>query len=70
MGPLGRALPGSELSHGDHLQGELDPVAESLEEAEAANGSSVLGPLPSQESCKPELLGPGVEESGQSLESR
>ncbi|XP_016013315.2 Usher syndrome type-1C protein-binding protein 1 isoform X1 [Rousettus aegyptiacus] len=49
--------------------GELDPVAESLEEAEAGNGSSALGPLPSQESCKPELLGPGVE-SGQSLESR
>lgn len=69
MGPLGQALPGSELSHGDHLQGELDPVAESLEEAEAGNGSSALGPLPSQESCKPELLGPGVE-SGQSLESR
>ncbi|XP_039723697.1 harmonin-binding protein USHBP1 isoform X4 [Pteropus medius] len=56
---------------GRHIPpGELDPVAESLEEAEAANGSPALGPLPSQESCKTELLGPGVEESGQSLESR
>ncbi|XP_016064822.1 PREDICTED: Usher syndrome type-1C protein-binding protein 1 [Miniopterus natalensis] len=50
--------------------GELDPVAESSEEAEAASGSSELGPAPSQESCKPELLGPEAEESGQGLKSR
>ncbi|KAM5308955.1 harmonin-binding protein USHBP1 isoform 2-T2 [Glossophaga mutica] len=50
--------------------GELDPVAESSEEAEAASGSSELGPVPSQESCKPELLGPEAEESGHSLGSR
>lgn len=52
------------------LQGELDPVAESSEEAEAASGSSELGPVPSQESCKPGLLGPAAEESGQGLRSR
>ncbi|XP_070272448.1 harmonin-binding protein USHBP1 isoform X3 [Myotis yumanensis] len=50
--------------------GELDPVAESSEEAEAASGSSELGPVPSQESCKPELLGPEAEERGQGLRSR
>lgn len=65
-----RALLCSELSPGGHLQGELDPVAESSEEAEAASGSSELGPVPSQESCKPELLGPEAEESGHSLGSR
>lgn len=52
------------------LQGELDPVAESSEEAEAASGSSELGPVPSQESCRPELLGPEVEASGQGVGSR
>ncbi|XP_053524147.1 harmonin-binding protein USHBP1 isoform X3 [Artibeus jamaicensis] len=50
--------------------GELDPVAESSEEAEPASGSSELGPAPSQESCKPELLGPEAKESGHSLDSR
>ncbi|XP_036884737.1 Usher syndrome type-1C protein-binding protein 1 isoform X5 [Sturnira hondurensis] len=50
--------------------GELDPVAESSEEAEAASGSSELGPVPSQESCKPELLGPEAADSGHSLDSR
>nr|XP_023481165.1 Usher syndrome type-1C protein-binding protein 1 isoform X3 [Equus caballus] len=50
--------------------GELDPVAESSEEAEAASGSSELGPVPSQESCRPELLGPEVEASGQGVGSR
>ncbi|KAM8765803.1 harmonin-binding protein USHBP1 isoform 3-T3 [Rhynchonycteris naso] len=50
--------------------GELDPVAESSEEAEAASRSSDLGPMPSQESCKPDMLGPKAEESGHSLESR
>ncbi|XP_019497444.1 PREDICTED: Usher syndrome type-1C protein-binding protein 1 isoform X1 [Hipposideros armiger] len=49
---------------------ELDPVAESSEEAEAASGSSELGPVPSQESCKPELLGLEEEESEQGLGSR
>ncbi|XP_036158582.1 Usher syndrome type-1C protein-binding protein 1 isoform X3 [Myotis myotis] len=50
--------------------GELDPVAESSEEAEAASGSSELGPVPSQESCKPGLLGPEAEGSGQGPRSR
>ncbi|XP_025741181.2 harmonin-binding protein USHBP1 isoform X2 [Callorhinus ursinus] len=50
--------------------GELDPVAESSEEAEAASGSSELGPAPSQESCKPKLLGPEAEASGQGLGNR
>lgn len=50
--------------------GELDPVAESSEEAEAASGSSELGPVPSQESSKPELLGSEAEEGGHSLRSR
>nr|XP_019592494.1 PREDICTED: Usher syndrome type-1C protein-binding protein 1 isoform X1 [Rhinolophus sinicus] len=49
---------------------ELDPVAESTEEAEAASGSSELVPVPSQESCNPELLGPEEEESEQGLGSR
>ncbi|XP_054434661.1 harmonin-binding protein USHBP1 [Pteronotus mesoamericanus] len=52
------------------LPGELDPVAESSEEAEVASGSSELGPVPPQESCQPELLGPEAEESGRSLGSR
>nr|XP_031293414.1 Usher syndrome type-1C protein-binding protein 1 isoform X1 [Camelus dromedarius] len=52
------------------LPGELDPVAESSEEAEAASRSSELGPVPSQDSCNPELLGPEAEAKGQSLESR
>uniref|UniRef100_A0A8D0R6Z4 Harmonin-binding protein USHBP1 PDZ-binding domain-containing protein n=1 Tax=Sus scrofa TaxID=9823 RepID=A0A8D0R6Z4_PIG len=52
------------------LPGELDPVAESSEEAEAASGSSHLGPVPSQDSCKPELLGHEVEAKAKSLESR
>lgn len=71
MGPQDPALPpGSELSTSGHLQAELDPVAESTEEAEAATGSSELGPVPSQESCNPELLGPEKEESGQGLGRR
>ncbi|CAK6445354.1 unnamed protein product [Pipistrellus nathusii] len=49
---------------------ELDPVAESSEEAEAASGSSEPGPVPSQESGKPELPGPEAEERGQGLRSR
>lgn len=53
-----------------YLQVELDPVAESSEEAEAASGSSELGLVPSQESCKPELLGLEEEESEQDLGSR
>ncbi|KAM9104083.1 harmonin-binding protein USHBP1 isoform 2-T2 [Megaptera novaeangliae] len=52
------------------LPGELDPVAESSEEAEAASGSSEPGPVPSQDSCKPEPLGPETEAKGQGLESR
>ncbi|XP_058916618.1 harmonin-binding protein USHBP1 isoform X2 [Kogia breviceps] len=52
------------------LPGELDPVAESSEEAEAASGSSEPGPVPSQHSCKPEPLGPEAEAKGQGLESR
>ncbi|XP_057565317.1 harmonin-binding protein USHBP1 [Hippopotamus amphibius kiboko] len=52
------------------LPGELDPVAESSEEAEAASGSSEPGPVPSQGSCRPELLGPEAEAKGQGLESR
>lgn len=70
MGPQDPALPGSEFSPGGHLQVELDPVVESSEEAEAASGSSELGPVPSQESCKPELLGPEEEESERGLGSR
>ncbi|CAD7685391.1 unnamed protein product [Nyctereutes procyonoides] len=50
--------------------GELDPVVESSEEAEAASGSSELGPVPSQESCKPRLQGPEAEASGQGLGNR
>ncbi|XP_026356249.1 harmonin-binding protein USHBP1 [Ursus arctos] len=50
--------------------GELDPVAESSEEAEAASRSSELGPVPSQESCKPKLPGPEAEASGQGLVNR
>ncbi|XP_004423115.1 PREDICTED: Usher syndrome type-1C protein-binding protein 1 [Ceratotherium simum simum] len=50
--------------------GELDPVAESSEEAEAASGSSELGPAHSQESCKLEPLGPEVEARGQGMGSR
>ncbi|XP_039099203.1 Usher syndrome type-1C protein-binding protein 1 isoform X1 [Hyaena hyaena] len=50
--------------------GELDPVAESSEEAEAASGSSEPGPAPSQESCKPGLPGPEAEASGQGSEGR
>ncbi|XP_032723480.1 Usher syndrome type-1C protein-binding protein 1 isoform X3 [Lontra canadensis] len=45
--------------------GELDPVAESSEEVEAASGSSELGPVPSQES-----RGPEAEASGQGLGNR
>ncbi|XP_059245337.1 harmonin-binding protein USHBP1 isoform X2 [Mustela nigripes] len=45
--------------------GELDPVAESSEEVEAASGSSELGPGPSQESP-----GPEAEASGQGLGKR
>lgn len=52
------------------LPGELDPVAESSEEAEAASGSSEPGPVASQDSTKLELLGPEVEVKGQGLESR
>lgn len=63
-------LLGSELSPGDHLQGELDPVAESSEEAEAASGSSEPGPVASQDSTKVELLAPEVEAKEQGLESR
>ncbi|XP_040485012.1 Usher syndrome type-1C protein-binding protein 1 isoform X2 [Ursus maritimus] len=50
--------------------GELDPVAESSEEAEAGSRSSELGPVPSQESCKPKLPGPEAEASGQGLVNR
>lgn len=68
--PAQRApLQGAQSPDG-HLQVELDPVAESSEEAEAASGSSELGPVPSQESRKPELLGPEAEASGQGLRSR
>ncbi|XP_066126583.1 harmonin-binding protein USHBP1 isoform X5 [Saccopteryx bilineata] len=63
-------LPCSEFSSGGRLQGELDPVAESSEEAEAASRSSELGPVPSPEGCKPEMLGPEAEESGHGLGSR
>lgn len=66
LGPCG-ALSGSEFGSWGHLQGELDPVAE---EAEAASVNSELGSQPSQESCKPELLGPKVEASVQGLGSR
>uniref|UniRef100_A0A8C3WMB8 USH1 protein network component harmonin binding protein 1 n=1 Tax=Catagonus wagneri TaxID=51154 RepID=A0A8C3WMB8_9CETA len=52
------------------LPGELDPVAESSEEAEAASGSSPLGPVPSQHSCKLELLGREAEAKGKGLERR
>ncbi|KAI4583727.1 hypothetical protein MJG53_007006 [Ovis ammon polii x Ovis aries] len=52
------------------LPGELDPVAESSEEAEAASGSSELGPVASQDSTKVELLASEVEAKGQGLESR
>ncbi|KAI5758946.1 USHBP1 [Gulo gulo luscus] len=45
--------------------GELDPVAESSEEVEAAGGSSELGPVPSQESP-----GPEAEASEQGLGNR
>lgn len=69
LGPL-TALRGSELGPGGHFQGELDPVAESSEEAEAASRSSELGPVPSQESCKPKLPGPEAEASGQGLVNR
>lgn len=62
--------PGSELGPVGHFQGELDPVVESSEEAEAASGSSELGPVPSQESCKPRLQGPEAEASGQGLGNR
>lgn len=64
LGPL-TALPGSELGPVGHFQGELDPVAESSEEVEAASGSSELGPGPSQESP-----GPEAEASGQGLGKR
>ncbi|XP_045348433.1 Usher syndrome type-1C protein-binding protein 1 [Leopardus geoffroyi] len=50
--------------------GELDPVAESSEEAEAAGGSSEPGPVSSQESCKPKLPGPEAEARGQGLGGR
>ncbi|XP_060271359.1 harmonin-binding protein USHBP1 isoform X3 [Ovis aries] len=52
------------------LPGELDPVAESSEEAEAASGSSEPGPVASQDSTKVELLASEVEAKGQGLESR
>uniref|UniRef100_A0A667FVM0 USH1 protein network component harmonin binding protein 1 n=1 Tax=Lynx canadensis TaxID=61383 RepID=A0A667FVM0_LYNCA len=50
--------------------GELDPVAESSEEAEAAGGSSEPGPVPSQESFKPKPPGPEAEARGQGLGGR
>ena len=53
-----------------HFQGELDPVAESSEEAEAAGGNSEPGPVPSQESFKPKLPGPEAEARGQGLGGR
>ncbi|XP_004688695.1 PREDICTED: Usher syndrome type-1C protein-binding protein 1 isoform X2 [Condylura cristata] len=51
------------------LPAELDPVAESSEEAEAVSGSSELGPAPLQESGKLEL-GPEAKTAVQSLGSR
>lgn len=62
-------LQGAQSPDG-HLQVELDPVAESSEETEAASGSPELGPVPSQAGGKPELLGPDAEESGQGLRNR
>ncbi|KAG8517216.1 Usher syndrome type-1C protein-binding protein 1, partial [Galemys pyrenaicus] len=52
------------------LPAELDPVEESSEEAEAASGSSELGPAPFQEGCKLEQLGPEAKAGEQSLGSR
>ncbi|XP_037362017.1 harmonin-binding protein USHBP1 [Talpa occidentalis] len=52
------------------LPAELDPVEESSEEAEAASGSSELGPAPLQEGCKLELPAPEAKAGGQSLGSR
>lgn len=69
-GPQGPVLPGSERGHGGHLQGELDPVAESSEEAEAASGSSKLSFAPPPVSSRLEQLGPMEEVSGQGLGSR
>ncbi|XP_023408016.1 harmonin-binding protein USHBP1 isoform X1 [Loxodonta africana] len=51
--------------------GELDPVAESSEEAEAVTGSPEPGPALLQESHgKSELLGPVAEAAGQDMGSR
>ncbi|XP_062968252.1 harmonin-binding protein USHBP1 isoform X1 [Cynocephalus volans] len=50
--------------------GELDPVAESSEEAEAASGSSKPSPVPPQENFGPELLDHVAEASGQAHGSR
>ncbi|XP_012298947.2 harmonin-binding protein USHBP1 [Aotus nancymaae] len=50
--------------------GELDPVAESSEEVEAAGGSSKPSLAPPLGSSGPEQLGPMEEVSGQSLGSR
>uniref|UniRef100_A0A5K1VBG3 USH1 protein network component harmonin binding protein 1 n=1 Tax=Callithrix jacchus TaxID=9483 RepID=A0A5K1VBG3_CALJA len=50
--------------------GELDPVAESSEEGEAAGGSSKPSLTPPLGSSGPEHLGPIEEVSGRSLESR
>lgn len=69
-GPQGPVLPGSERGHGGHLQGELDPVAESSEEIEAASGSSKLSFAPPPVSSGLEQLGPMEEVSGQGLGSR
>ncbi|KAM9687863.1 harmonin-binding protein USHBP1 [Trichechus inunguis] len=51
--------------------GELDPVAESSEEAEVATGNLQPGPVPPQESHgESELLGPAAEAGGQDMGSR
>ncbi|XP_039323006.2 harmonin-binding protein USHBP1 isoform X1 [Saimiri boliviensis] len=50
--------------------GELDPVAESSEEVEAAGGSSKPSLVPPLGSSGPEQLGPMEEVSGQGLGSR
>ncbi|XP_045408872.1 Usher syndrome type-1C protein-binding protein 1 isoform X2 [Lemur catta] len=50
--------------------GELDPVAESSEEAEAASGTSKPSPVLSPDSFRPELLGPTAGVSNQGLGSR
>ncbi|KAM6168159.1 harmonin-binding protein USHBP1 [Erethizon dorsatum] len=50
--------------------GELDPVAESSEEGEAASGSSGPGPGPTPGSSGPQQLGPVVEAGGRGPGSR